>query len=189
MAERGPSSLNLLADVAAAVAGEAPFEAPLQAPAPVEAPLQALAPVEEPLQAPAPVEAPAGGDGKRRRISTADEYGCICKVWVPKPQIHIAAGLVTAGSPRNLTLFYCFLRLAIKHRQFWNVTTDNSAKQSKQSSRAGKHMLYTLAFFASAASFFFFFPDEGLKSMLLNSAVTFHFFKWLIEGSFCSCWS
>ncbi|KAL4288165.1 hypothetical protein AHAS_Ahas19G0258900 [Arachis hypogaea] len=64
----------------------------------------------------------------------------------------------------------------MKYSKFWNATTANSAKQIKLSSRAAMLMLYTPAFLAGVASFFI-FPNEGLRSTLLQSALTLHFFK------------
>ncbi|RYR37936.1 hypothetical protein Ahy_A09g042850 isoform B [Arachis hypogaea] len=64
----------------------------------------------------------------------------------------------------------------MNYSKFWNATTANSAKQIKLSSRAAMLMLYTPAFLAGVASFFI-FPNEGLRSTLLQSALTLHFFK------------
>ncbi|XP_057735875.1 steroid 5-alpha-reductase DET2-like [Arachis stenosperma] len=71
----------------------------------------------------------------------------------------------------------------MNYSKFWNATTANSAKQIKLSSRAAMLMLYTPAFLAGVASFFI-FPNEGLRSTLLQSALTLHFFKRDLEVLF-----
>lgn len=50
----------------------------------------------------------------------------------------------------------------------------------KVPSRTGMLVLYSPAFLAGLASFFF-FPDEGLRFLILRSAVSLHFFKRILE--------
>ncbi|BAU02032.1 Polyprenol reductase [Vigna angularis] len=63
----------------------------------------------------------------------------------------------------------------LNYSKFWNVNP-SSEKQTKLSSKAGMLLLYTPAFLAGLASFWI-FPHEGLRSTLLQFAVTLHFFK------------
>ncbi|XP_058773383.1 uncharacterized protein LOC131647504 [Vicia villosa] len=72
----------------------------------------------------------------------------------------------------------------MSYSKFWNVNNNNGNKQQmKLSSRTGMLLLYTPAFLAGAASFWV-FPDEGLRSTVLQSAVTIHFFKRVFEVLF-----
>lgn len=67
----------------------------------------------------------------------------------------------------------------LNYSKFWNANSGNAAaaqRQIKLSGRAGMLLLYTPAFLAGAASFWI-FPHEGLRSTLLHSAVTLHYFK------------
>jgi len=63
----------------------------------------------------------------------------------------------------------------LNYSKFWNANP-SSEKQIKLSSKTGMLLLYTPAFLAALASFWI-FPHEGLRSTLLQSAVTLHFFK------------
>jgi len=69
----------------------------------------------------------------------------------------------------------------LNYSKFWNANP-SSEKQIKLSSKAGMLLLYTPAFLAGLASFWI-FPHEGLRSTLLQSAVTLHFFKRVFEVS------
>ncbi|KAK7315257.1 hypothetical protein VNO77_33795 [Canavalia gladiata] len=72
----------------------------------------------------------------------------------------------------------------LKYSKFWNVNKGgNSQRRIKLSSKAGMLLLYTPAFLAAAASFWF-FPHQSLRSTILQSAVTFHFFKRIFEVLF-----
>ncbi|KOM55462.1 hypothetical protein LR48_Vigan10g135400 [Vigna angularis] len=70
----------------------------------------------------------------------------------------------------------------LNYSKFWNVNP-SSEKQTKLSSKAGMLLLYTPAFLAGLASFWI-FPHEGLRSTLLQFAVTLHFFKRDFEVSY-----
>ncbi|CAJ1953144.1 unnamed protein product [Sphenostylis stenocarpa] len=70
----------------------------------------------------------------------------------------------------------------LNYSKFWNVNP-SAEKQIKLSSKAGMLLLYTPAFLAGLASFWI-FPHEGLRSTLLQSAVTLHFFKRVFEVLF-----
>ncbi|KAK9265760.1 hypothetical protein L1049_001831 [Liquidambar formosana] len=102
----------------------------------------------------------------------------------PPPSVFI-----TAMSLISLTFLANsgFSEIRGKHYQyskFWNVNSQKSAaKQIKVSSRTGMLLLYTPAFLAGLASFGI-FHDEGFRFLLLNSAVTIHFFKRVLEVLF-----
>ncbi|WCJ19167.1 3-oxo-5-alpha-steroid 4-dehydrogenase family protein [Euphorbia peplus] len=65
----------------------------------------------------------------------------------------------------------------LKYSKFWK---NNDGKQIKLSSRNGMLIAYTPAFLAGLVSFFV-FPDEGVRFLLLRSALTLHFFKRIFE--------
>lgn len=67
----------------------------------------------------------------------------------------------------------------LNYSKFWNANP-SAEKQVKLSSKAGMLLLYTPAFLAGLASFWI-FPHQGLRSTLLQSAVTLHFFKRVFE--------
>jgi len=72
----------------------------------------------------------------------------------------------------------------LNYSKFWNVDNNNGDKKKKKmmklSSKSGMLLLYTPAFVAGAASFLV-FPDDGFRSLVLQGAVTFHFFKRVFE--------
>jgi very-long-chain enoyl-CoA reductase len=69
----------------------------------------------------------------------------------------------------------------LNYSKFWNVNNAIAKKQMKNiSSRNGMLLLYTPAFLAGAASFWV-FPNESFRSMILQGAVTVHFFKRVFE--------
>ncbi|KAG5051162.1 hypothetical protein AAZX31_02G076500 [Glycine max] len=70
----------------------------------------------------------------------------------------------------------------LNYSKFWNANP-SAEKQVKLSSKAGMLLLYTPAFLAGLASFWI-FPHQGLRSTLLQSAVTLHFFKRVFEVVF-----
>ncbi|RDX72537.1 Very-long-chain enoyl-CoA reductase [Mucuna pruriens] len=70
----------------------------------------------------------------------------------------------------------------LNYSKFWNANPIGH-RQVKLSSKAGMLLLYTPAFL-SALSSFFIFPHQSLRSTLLQSAVTLHFFKRLFEVLF-----
>ncbi|KAK7380499.1 hypothetical protein VNO78_33012 [Psophocarpus tetragonolobus] len=70
----------------------------------------------------------------------------------------------------------------LNYSKFWNANP-TAQKQIKLSSKAGMLLLYTPAFLAGLASFWI-FPHQGLRSTMLQSAVTFHFFKRVFEVLF-----
>jgi len=70
----------------------------------------------------------------------------------------------------------------LNYSKFWNANNNktNSGKQIKLSSKVGMLLLYTPAFLAGAVSFWI-FPNEGLRSTLLQGALTLHYFKRVFE--------
>ncbi|XP_059628512.1 steroid 5-alpha-reductase DET2-like isoform X2 [Cornus florida] len=72
----------------------------------------------------------------------------------------------------------------LQYSKFWNADSHKFiAKQIKLSSRTGMLMLYAPAFLASLASFAL-FPRQGFRFLLVNSALTIHFFKRILEVLF-----
>ncbi|KAK2366602.1 3-oxo-5-alpha-steroid 4-dehydrogenase family protein [Trifolium repens] len=72
----------------------------------------------------------------------------------------------------------------LNYSKFWNVNNAIAKKQMKNlSSRNGMLLLYIPAFLAGAASFWV-FPNESFRSMILQGAVTVHFFKRVFEVLF-----
>ncbi|KAK7278575.1 hypothetical protein RJT34_23607 [Clitoria ternatea] len=70
----------------------------------------------------------------------------------------------------------------MNYSKFWNVNTTGQ-KHFNLSTKLGMLLLYTPAFLASAASFCF-FPNQGVRSTILHSSLTFHFFKRILEVLF-----
>ncbi|TKY46064.1 Very-long-chain enoyl-CoA reductase [Spatholobus suberectus] len=70
----------------------------------------------------------------------------------------------------------------LNYSKFWNANPTGK-KQIKLSSKAGMLLLYTPAFLAGLASFWI-FPHGGVRSTLLQSALTLHFFKRVFEVLF-----
>ncbi|RHN51069.1 hypothetical protein MtrunA17_Chr6g0464421 [Medicago truncatula] len=70
----------------------------------------------------------------------------------------------------------------LNYSKFWNANNNktNSGKQIKLSSKVGMLLLYTPAFLAGAVSFWI-FPNEGLRSTILQGALTLHYFKRVFE--------
>ncbi|KEH25895.1 putative 3-oxo-5-alpha-steroid 4-dehydrogenase (NADP(+)) [Medicago truncatula] len=73
----------------------------------------------------------------------------------------------------------------LNYSKFWNANNNktNSVKQIKLSSKVGMLLLYTPAFLAGAVSFWI-FPNEGLRSTILQGALTLHYFKRVFESLF-----
>ncbi|XP_004516219.1 uncharacterized protein [Cicer arietinum] len=76
----------------------------------------------------------------------------------------------------------------LNYSKFWNANSNNNKnatgkKDMKLSSKTGMLLLYTPAFLAGAASFWI-FPHQSFRSTILQSSVTFHFFKRLVEVLF-----
>ncbi|OMO67907.1 hypothetical protein CCACVL1_20219, partial [Corchorus capsularis] len=75
-----------------------------------------------------------------------------------------------------------------KHMQYSKFVgvNNNPVSESKKkliSSRTGMVLLYTPAFLAGLSSFAI-FPDEGFRFFLLQSAITIHFLKRVLESAF-----
>lgn len=72
------------------------------------------------------------------------------------------------------------------YSKFWNADSNNKPvkkESTKLSSRTGMLLLYTPAFLAGAISFWL-CPNHDFRFLLVNSAVTFHFFKRVFEVLF-----
>ncbi|XP_042492611.1 very-long-chain enoyl-CoA reductase-like isoform X1 [Macadamia integrifolia] len=75
----------------------------------------------------------------------------------------------------------------MQYSKFWDV---NPLKKKKKivSSRTGMLFLYTPAFLAAVSSLAI-FPDEGLRFMLVDAALSIHFFKRVLEVLFIQKYS
>ncbi|KAI3991312.1 hypothetical protein MKX01_034631 [Papaver californicum] len=73
----------------------------------------------------------------------------------------------------------------LQYSKFWNADKEAVAKKetSKLSSRTGMLLLYTTDFLAGAISFWL-CPNHDFRFLLVNSAVTLHFFKRVFEVLF-----
>ncbi|KAL1342256.1 hypothetical protein HN51_028834 [Arachis hypogaea] len=101
----------------------------------------------------------------------------------PPPSLVVSALSVVSLVSLTNTGFSEMRGKHLNYSKFWNATTGDSSKQIKLSSRAGMLMLYTPAFLAGVVSFFI-FPNEGIRSTLLQFAVTLHFLKRDLEVLF-----
>ncbi|KAK6933634.1 3-oxo-5-alpha-steroid 4-dehydrogenase, C-terminal [Dillenia turbinata] len=90
----------------------------------------------------------------------------------PPPSFFITAMSVISFA--SLT-YSGFLEARGKHLQY-SKFSDSKSREIKVSSKTGMLILYTPAFLAGVASFAL-FPSEGLRFLLLSSALTIHFFK------------
>ncbi|CAK9172420.1 unnamed protein product [Ilex paraguariensis] len=107
-------------------------------------------------------------------------------IYPPPPSLLITAmSVVSFASLANAG----FMEIKGKHMQyskFWNIgsgktsSSSEAAQKIKLSSRTGMLVVYTPAFLAGAASFGL-FPNEGLRFLLLSSALTIHFGKRIFE--------
>ncbi|XP_010246598.1 PREDICTED: 3-oxo-5-alpha-steroid 4-dehydrogenase 1 [Nelumbo nucifera] len=73
----------------------------------------------------------------------------------------------------------------LQYSKFWNVGSGKklTGKEIKLSSRTGMFFFYAPACLVAAASLVL-FPDEGLRFMLVTSALTVHFLKRVLEVLF-----
>ncbi|MCL7048424.1 hypothetical protein MKW94_025059 [Papaver nudicaule] len=76
----------------------------------------------------------------------------------------------------------------LQYSKFWNADNGKNKaavkkESTKLSSRTGMLLLYTPAFLAGVFSFWL-FPNHDFRFLLVNSAVTFHFFKRVFEVLF-----
>ncbi|XP_043702985.1 3-oxo-5-alpha-steroid 4-dehydrogenase 1-like [Telopea speciosissima] len=78
----------------------------------------------------------------------------------------------------------------MQYSKFWNVNNLQKKKTligkeevTELSGRTGMFILYTPAFLAGVVSFSI-FPDEGLRFMLVDAALTIHFLKRILEVLF-----
>ncbi|KAK4284001.1 hypothetical protein QN277_000894 [Acacia crassicarpa] len=71
----------------------------------------------------------------------------------------------------------------LQYSKFQNVNPSTKKEKIQLSSKSGMLLLYTPAFLAGAASFYV-FPHEGLRTTFVQSALTLHFFKRVLEVLF-----
>ncbi|KAL7185006.1 hypothetical protein ACSBR2_027030 [Camellia fascicularis] len=122
-------------------------------------------------------------------------------IYPPPPSLFVTAmSVISAASLANAGIS----EIKGKHMQyskFWNNNNNNnnnnnigsnnsqkspsssSAKRAKLSTKTGMLIAYTPALLASVASFGI-FPNEGFRFLLVNSALTIHFFKRFFEVLF-----
>ncbi|RYQ92242.1 hypothetical protein Ahy_B09g098428 [Arachis hypogaea] len=106
----------------------------------------------------------------------------LLKLVFPPPASAVVSAVMVGSF---LVLTYCgvseMIGKHLNYSKFWNAATEKQKnKNIKLSSRVGMVLLYGPGFLAGAASFWL-YPNEGLRSTLLNSAVTLHYFKRLFE--------
>ncbi|MCI22258.1 3-oxo-5-alpha-steroid 4-dehydrogenase family protein, partial [Trifolium medium] len=98
----------------------------------------------------------------------------------PPPLFVTAMSVITVVSLANAG----FNEVKGKHfnySKFWNVNNAIAKKQMKTlSSKNGMLLSYTPAFLVGGASFLV-FPNESFRSIILQGAVTVHFFKRVFE--------
>ncbi|KAK9105105.1 hypothetical protein Scep_021949 [Stephania cephalantha] len=103
----------------------------------------------------------------------------------PPPSVFVTAmSMVSLVSLANAGLSEIRGR-HLQYSKFWDVRAPNTlkVKRVKVSSRAGMLALYAPAFLAGLVSFWL-FPGDGLRFMLLSSALTLHFLKRVVEVLF-----
>lgn len=103
----------------------------------------------------------------------------------PPPIIFVTAMSVISFTSLAYTGFSEIRGKHLQYSKFWNVASPKASKtkQIKLSSRTGMLLLYTPAFLAGLASFVL-FPSQDLRFLLLDSALTLHFFKRIFEVQF-----
>lgn len=72
----------------------------------------------------------------------------------------------------------------VQYSKFRDATGSGQIKESKFSTRICMLTMYTPSFVASIVSFFWIFPSHDTRFILVNSALTLHFLKRIIEVLF-----
>ncbi|XP_043725195.1 3-oxo-5-alpha-steroid 4-dehydrogenase 2-like [Telopea speciosissima] len=105
-------------------------------------------------------------------------------VFPPPPSIFIGA-ISVISLVFTVHLSYSEIRgKHVPYSKFWNVNLQKKKKKEVTVySRTGMVISYTPAFLACIASFAI-FPHEGLRFMLVRSALAIHFFKRILEVLF-----
>ncbi|CAJ1953146.1 unnamed protein product [Sphenostylis stenocarpa] len=94
----------------------------------------------------------------------------------PPPPSLVVSGLTVISFLILVSSFVSEIRgKHLNYSKFWNASP-SAQNQIKLPSKAGMLLLYTPAFLAGLASFWI-FPPQSLRSTILQSAVTLHYFK------------
>jgi len=103
-------------------------------------------------------------------------------MYSPPPLISYITGMALVTVVSNASVGISGIRgKQLQYSKFWNVGTEKSTP--KLPGKMGMLIAYTPAFLFSLASFGM-FPNEGLRFVLLKSALTIHFFKRICEVLF-----
>ncbi|KAK8470264.1 hypothetical protein PHAVU_004G094000 [Phaseolus vulgaris] len=101
----------------------------------------------------------------------------------PPPPFLLVSGLTVISFLILVSSFLAEIRgKHLNYSKFWNANP-SAQNQIKLPSKAGMLLLYTPAFLAGLASFWI-FPPQSVRSTILQSAVTLHFFKRVFEVEF-----
>ncbi|XWS58550.1 hypothetical protein CRYUN_Cryun08bG0043700 [Craigia yunnanensis] len=102
------------------------------------------------------------------------------------PSLFVTATSLASFTPLAISGLSELRGKHLQYSKFFNVGSQTSAAEEskvvKLSSRTGMVIVYTPAFLAGVSSFLI-FPDEGLRFLLLKSAISIHFFKRIFEAS------
>lgn len=71
----------------------------------------------------------------------------------------------------------------LEYSKFWNVNSHEKQEKAKVPSKMGMIIAYTPSLIA-CLSFFWIFPNDGIRFFMLNSAITIHSFKRVLEVLF-----
>ncbi|KAH7536859.1 hypothetical protein FEM48_Zijuj03G0030900 [Ziziphus jujuba var. spinosa] len=106
-------------------------------------------------------------------------------IFPPPPSVFIKAMSVISLTSIAILGFSEMRGKHLNYSKFWNSNSQNSTskRQIKLSGRAGMLLLYTPAFLAAFISLLL-LPHHHIRFVLLNSALTLHFFKRIFEVLF-----
>ncbi|XP_054787883.1 uncharacterized protein LOC129293800 [Prosopis cineraria] len=100
----------------------------------------------------------------------------------PPPSLFVTAMSVISFVSTTRAGFNEIKGKHLQYSKFWNVNPSEK-KKIQLSGKSGMLLLYSPAFIAGAASFFV-FPNESLRTTLLQASLTLHFFKRILEVLF-----
>ncbi|KAE8037921.1 hypothetical protein FH972_010471 [Carpinus fangiana] len=105
-------------------------------------------------------------------------------IFPPPPSLFITGMSVISLTSLAVTGFSEVKGKHLQYSKFWNVNPPNNGrKQIKVSSKTGMLILYTPAFLAGLASFVL-FQHQDVRFLLVDAALTLHFFKRVFEVLF-----
>lgn len=118
---------------------------------------------------------------------TAIVMSVLLSFMFPPPPSVVVSGLTVISFVILVSSFLSEIKgKHLNYSKFWNANP-SAQKQIKLPSKVGMLLLYTPAFLAGLASFWI-FPPQSLRSIILQSAVTFHFFKRVFEVTLSLCY-